>query len=212
MLCTSPPLFRPHFLHKMIFRKKTTILMVQVLVSDKAGDIGSPVLKGGTINALLKHQRSFICGSTSVQVKSKIPEEIWLEERSGKEAIYAPWGTLPRKTSKFYFAMRVIERFEEANNRNPGDLLFKDVSAILRLKRHLCEAHAVSEALIPDVLLEILLKGSIVYPNPLGCEKEVIKAISGEGDPLNNFVYFDIVNWKGVVEDISTRAPETELK
>ncbi|CAN1254414.1 Putative E3 ubiquitin-protein ligase UBR7 [Linum perenne] len=110
MLCTSPPLFRPHFLHKMIFRKKTTILMVQVLVSDKAGDIGSPVLKGGTINALLKHQRSFICGSTSVQVKSKIPEEIWLEERSGKE---------------------------------------------------------------------------------------VIKAISGEGDPLNNFVYFDIVNWKG---------------
>ncbi|CAN1254418.1 hypothetical protein LINPERPRIM_LOCUS8647 [Linum perenne] len=125
MLCTSPPLFRPHFLHKMIFRKKTTILMVQVLVSDKAGDIGSPVLKGGTINALLKHQRSFICGSTSVQVKSKIPEEIWLEERSGKE---------------------------------------------------------------------------------------VIKAISGEGDPLNNFVYFDIVNWKGVVEDISTRAPETELK
>ncbi|CAN1807905.1 hypothetical protein LINPERHAP1_LOCUS25223 [Linum perenne] len=73
-------------------RRKTTILMVRVLVSDKAGDIGSvlrdlfptnnitqsqtPVLKG-TINALLKHQRSFIYGSTSAQVKSKILEERW---------------------------------------------------------------------------------------------------------------------------------------
>ncbi|CAN0856934.1 hypothetical protein LINGRAHAP2_LOCUS6612 [Linum grandiflorum] len=68
-----------------------TILTIQVMLSDRAGDIGSvlldifransrtqsqtPILKG-TIDALLKHQKSFIYGSTSVQV---IPQEgdIW---------------------------------------------------------------------------------------------------------------------------------------
>ncbi|CAN1747681.1 SUMO-activating enzyme subunit 1A [Linum perenne] len=132
-----------------------------------------------------------------------------------KEAIYAPWGTLPKKTSKLYFAMRVIERFEEANNRNPGDLSIEDVPAVLQLKRQLCEARSVSEELVPDALLERLVTGSIEFPpvcaivgGILG--QEVIKAISGKGDPLKNFFYFDVVDGKGVVEDISTRAPEPE--
>ncbi|CAN0856928.1 hypothetical protein LINGRAHAP2_LOCUS6612 [Linum grandiflorum] len=71
--------------------RNTTILTVQVLLSDRAGDIGSVLLDifrtnsltlsqtlilKGTIDALLKHQKSFIYGSTSVQV---IPQEgdIW---------------------------------------------------------------------------------------------------------------------------------------
>ncbi|CAN1747680.1 SUMO-activating enzyme subunit 1A [Linum perenne] len=134
---------------------------------------------------------------------------------SFQEAIYAPWGTLPKKTSKLYFAMRVIERFEEANNRNPGDLSIEDVPAVLQLKRQLCEARSVSEELVPDALLERLVTGSIEFPpvcaivgGILG--QEVIKAISGKGDPLKNFFYFDVVDGKGVVEDISTRAPEPE--
>ncbi|CAN0856926.1 hypothetical protein LINGRAHAP2_LOCUS6612 [Linum grandiflorum] len=62
--------------------RNTTILTVQVLLSDRAGDIGSVLLDifrtnsltlsqtlilKGTIDALLKHQKSFIYGSTSVQ-------------------------------------------------------------------------------------------------------------------------------------------------
>lgn len=33
--------------------------------------------------------------------------------------------------------------------------------------------------------------------------QEVIKAISGKGDPLKNFFYFDAADGKGVIEDIS---------
>lgn len=33
--------------------------------------------------------------------------------------------------------------------------------------------------------------------------QEVIKAISGKGEPLKNFFYFDAEDGKGVIEDIS---------
>lgn len=33
--------------------------------------------------------------------------------------------------------------------------------------------------------------------------QEVIKAVSGKGDPLKNFFYFDAQDGKGVMEDIS---------
>lgn len=33
--------------------------------------------------------------------------------------------------------------------------------------------------------------------------QEVIKAISGKGDPLKNFFFFDAMDGKGIIEDIS---------
>lgn len=36
--------------------------------------------------------------------------------------------------------------------------------------------------------------------------QEVIKAISGKGDPVKNFFFFDAVDGKGVIEDISSSA------
>lgn len=33
--------------------------------------------------------------------------------------------------------------------------------------------------------------------------QEVIKAISGKGNPVKNFFFFDVVDGKGVIEDIS---------
>ncbi|CAI0446493.1 unnamed protein product, partial [Linum tenue] len=132
-----------------------------------------------------------------------------------QEATSAPWGRLQRRTSKLYFAMRVIESFEEANGRNPGVFSVEDVPAVLQLKRKLCEAQSVSESFVPDTLLERLVIGSIEFPpvcaiigGILG--QEVIKAISGKGDPVKNFFYFDVVDGKGVIEDISSRAPEAD--
>jgi ubiquitin-like 1-activating enzyme E1 A len=39
----------------------------------------------------------------------------------------------------------------------------------------------------------------------LSCEikQEVIKAISGKGDPIKNFFYVDAADGKGIIEDIS---------
>lgn len=39
--------------------------------------------------------------------------------------------------------------------------------------------------------------------------QEVIKAISGKGDPLKNFFFFDVVDGKGVTEDISNHPAES---
>ncbi|GKV42167.1 hypothetical protein SLE2022_348520 [Rubroshorea leprosula] len=138
-----------------------------------------------------------------------------LEYPSFEEAISVPWTSLPRKVSKLYFAMRVIERFEEVEGRNPGEISVADLPGVLKLKRELCEANSFNESHIPDALLERLLKGKREFPpvcaiigGILG--QEVIKAISGKGDPLKNFFFFDAMDGKGLIEDISNPNTKTE--
>ncbi|XP_064969361.1 SUMO-activating enzyme subunit 1A isoform X2 [Musa acuminata AAA Group] len=126
-----------------------------------------------------------------------------------QDAILLPWRNLPRKVSKLYFAMRVIEKFELSEGRNPGELSNFDLPAVLKLRKELCDAQSLNESHVPETLLErILVAGPMLYPpvcpilgGILG--QEVIKAISGKGDPLKNFFYFDAADGKGVIEDIS---------
>lgn len=142
--------------------------------------------------------------------KKKVDEtvECRLQYPSFEEAIAVSWKALPRKVSKLYFAMRVIERFEEVEGRKPGETLITDLPGVFKLKKELCAAHSVNESLIPDALLERLVTGTGEFPpvcaiigGILG--QEVIKAISGKGEPLKNFFFFDAVDGKGIVEDIS---------
>ncbi|PSS07657.1 SUMO-activating enzyme subunit 1A like [Actinidia chinensis var. chinensis] len=125
-----------------------------------------------------------------------------------KEAIAVPWKSLPRRMSKLYYAMRVIERFEEAEGRNPGQTSIEDLPKVLKLRKEVCEAHSLNESSIPDLLLERLVTGTREFPpvcaivgGILG--QEVIKAISGKGDPVKNFFFFDAMEGKGTIEDIS---------
>ncbi|XP_050225588.1 SUMO-activating enzyme subunit 1B-1-like [Mercurialis annua] len=134
--------------------------------------------------------------------------ECELQYPSFQEAISVPWRTLPRKMSKLYFAMRVIERFEEAEGRNPSEICIEDLPAVISLKKEICEAQSLNEAHIPNALLERLVMGRREFPpvcaiigGILG--QEVIKAISGKGDPLKNFFFFDAMDGKGIIEDIS---------
>ncbi|XP_024437785.1 SUMO-activating enzyme subunit 1B-1 isoform X1 [Populus trichocarpa] len=134
--------------------------------------------------------------------------ECELQYPSFQEAISVPWRSLPRKVSKLYFAMRVIERFEEAEGRKPGEICIEDLPAVLKLKKELCEAQSVNESHVPDTLLERLVMGAKEFPpvcaiigGTLG--QEVIKAISSKGDPVKNFFIFDATDGKGMIEDIS---------
>ncbi|XP_021690214.1 SUMO-activating enzyme subunit 1B-1 isoform X1 [Hevea brasiliensis] len=134
--------------------------------------------------------------------------ECELQYPSFQESISVPWRKLPRRVSKLYFAMRVIESFEEAEGRNPGEISMEDLPAVLKLKKELCEAQSMNESHIPNALLERLVMGKREFPpvcaiigGILG--QEVIKAISGKGDPLQNFFFFDAMDGKGVIEDIS---------
>ncbi|KAF5957295.1 hypothetical protein HYC85_004520 [Camellia sinensis] len=110
--------------------------------------------------------------------------------------------------SKLYFAMRVIEQFEEAEGRDPGKTSKDDLPKVLKLRKELFEAQSLNESLIPDSLLERLVSCTTEFPpvcavigGILG--QEVIKAISGKGDPLKNFFFFDAMDGKGIIEDIS---------
>ncbi|XP_031374541.1 SUMO-activating enzyme subunit 1A isoform X3 [Punica granatum] len=145
--------------------------------------------------------------------KNKLDEAIECELQYPsfeQEATAVSWSKLPRKMSKLYFAMRVIEKFEEKEGRSPGGVSITDLPAVLKLKNELCEAQSLKESQIPDALLERLVSSQIEFPpvcailgGVLG--QEVIKAISGKGDPLKNFFLFDAFDGKGVIEDISSR-------
>ncbi|XP_038893690.1 SUMO-activating enzyme subunit 1B-1-like isoform X4 [Benincasa hispida] len=136
--------------------------------------------------------------------------ECQLSYPSFEEAISVRWKAHPRKVSKLFYALRVIERFEEAEGRNPGETSISDLPGVLKLKKDLCESQSLNEAHIPNVLLERLVTNPTEFPpvcaiigGILG--QEVIKAISGKGDPLKNFFYFDAVDGKGIIEDISSQ-------
>ncbi|GAA0146126.1 ubiquitin-protein ligase [Lithospermum erythrorhizon] len=136
-------------------------------------------------------------------------EEFQLQYCSYEDAIALPWRSLPRKVCKIYLAMRVVERFEEVEGRTPGETSEKDLPSVLNLRKELCGAHGYDESQIPDSLLERLLAGTREFP-PVSAilggilGQEVIKAISGKGDPLKNFFFFNAMDGKGIIEDISS--------
>ncbi|XP_060204382.1 SUMO-activating enzyme subunit 1B-1-like isoform X1 [Lycium barbarum] len=134
--------------------------------------------------------------------------ECELQYPSFEEAIAVPWKSLPKRMSKLYFAMRVVERYEDLEGRNPGETSVDDLPNVQKLRKELCEAQCLNEAQIPDSLLKRLIASGGEFPpvcaiigGILG--QEVIKAISGKGDPLKNFFFFDAMDGKGIIEDIS---------
>ncbi|KFK22924.1 hypothetical protein AALP_AAs48765U000300 [Arabis alpina] len=144
--------------------------------------------------------------------KKKLDEtvECELTYPSFEEAVSVPWKPIPRRTAKLYFAMRVIELFEEAEGRKAGECSLSDLPKVSKLKKEICEGNSVSENHIPDSLLERLVAGNSEFPPACAIiggilGQEVIKAISGKGEPLKNFFYFDAEDGKGVIEDISNK-------
>lgn len=145
---------------------------------------------------------------TYAQKKLDETVECQLQYPSFEEAVKVRWSTLPRRVSKLYLAMRVIEKFEEMNKRHPGETSRTDLPSILNLRKELCEEQAFSESQIPNGLLERLLASKehppvcAIIGGILG--QEAIKAISGKGDPLKNFFFYDAMDGKGIIEDIGS--------
>nr|GME17257.1 SUMO-activating enzyme subunit 1B-1-like [Ipomoea batatas] len=154
--------------------------------------------------------------------KSEEMSDCQLNYPSFEEAIAVPWRGLPKRMAKLFFAMRdykpsspvlsvsyVIERFEEFEGGEPG-LASNDADLlnVQKLRKELCEAQGLSESQISDSLLKRLLRGTREFPpvcaiigGILG--QEVIKAISGKGDPIKNFFFYDAMDGKGIIEDVS---------
>ncbi|CAN6168989.1 unnamed protein product [Urochloa humidicola] len=127
-----------------------------------------------------------------------------------QEAISVPWNNLPRKTTKLYFAMRVLENYELSEGRSPGETTLSDIPAVLARMKDMCNKMSMKESHIPTALMERLLAAGKKEHPPV-CAilggilgQEVIKSISCKGDPIKNFFYFDAADGKGVIEDIPT--------
>ncbi|XP_019190249.1 PREDICTED: SUMO-activating enzyme subunit 1A-like [Ipomoea nil] len=141
--------------------------------------------------------------------KSEEMSDCQLNYPSFEEAIAVPWRGLPKRMAKLFFAMRVIERFEEFEGGEPETASNDaDLLNVQKLRKELCEAQGLSESQIPDSLLKRLLRGTREFPpvcaiigGILG--QEVIKAISGKGDPIKNFFFYDAMDGKGIIEDVS---------
>uniref|UniRef100_A0A8I6XK59 Ubiquitin-like 1-activating enzyme E1A n=1 Tax=Hordeum vulgare subsp. vulgare TaxID=112509 RepID=A0A8I6XK59_HORVV len=136
------------------------------------------------------------------------PEQQELTYASLQEAISVPWKNLPKKTTKLYYAMRVLESYELSEGRNPGETALSDLPAILAWRKDMCDRMSLSESQIPTALLERLLAAGKKEHPPV-CAilggilgQEVIKSISCKGDTIKSFFYFDTADGKGVMEDI----------
>ena len=126
-----------------------------------------------------------------------------------QEAISVPWKSLPKRTTKLYFAMRVLENYELSEGRSPGEASLSDLPAVLAWRKDMCDRMSLNESQIPTALLERLLAAGKKEHPPV-CAilggilgQEVIKSISCKGDPIKNFFYFDAADGKGVMEDIA---------
>ncbi|KAL9271197.1 SUMO-activating enzyme subunit 1B-2-like protein [Drosera capensis] len=130
--------------------------------------------------------------------KKKLDKTIYcqIQYPSYEEAISVPWRTLPKRTAKLYFAMR-------------------DLPEVLKLRNQLCQMQSVNVSLLPESLLERLVAGSLEFSpvcTILGgiLGQEVIKAISGKGEPLKkkNFL-IDAMDGEGIIEDISNHEADS---
>lgn len=96
----------------------------------------------------------------------------------------ARWSNLPKKATKIYFALRILEEFEQTEGRQPGHVSSADLESVLSLRKKLCEEQGLPESRIPGILLErIVDAGTREFPpvcaiigGILG--QEVIKAMS----------------------------------
>ncbi|XP_048566778.1 dol-P-Man:Man(5)GlcNAc(2)-PP-Dol alpha-1,3-mannosyltransferase [Triticum urartu] len=136
------------------------------------------------------------------------PEQQELTYASLQEAISVPWKNLPKKTTKLYYATRVLESYELSEGRDPGETGLSDLPAVLAWRKDMCDRMSLSESQIPTALLERLLAAGKKEHPPV-CAilggilgQEVIKSISCKGDPIKNFFYYDAADGKGIMEDI----------
>ncbi|VAI77313.1 unnamed protein product [Triticum turgidum subsp. durum] len=136
------------------------------------------------------------------------PEQQELKYPSLQEAISVPWKDLSKRTTKLYYAMRVLESYESSEGRDPGETSLSDLPAVLARRKDMCDRMSVDESKIPTSLLERLLAAGKKEHPPV-CAilggilgQEVIKSISCKGDPIKNFFYFDDADGKGAMEDI----------
>ncbi|XP_078432559.1 SUMO-activating enzyme subunit 1B-1-like isoform X2 [Wolffia australiana] len=76
---------------------------------------------------------------TFVQKNSDDNTESRKKYPSFEEAISLPWRNLPKKVTKLFFALRIIENFEQSAERKPGEISLSDLPDVLSLMKQHCK-------------------------------------------------------------------------
>ncbi|WZZ09987.1 hypothetical protein YC2023_095908 [Brassica napus] len=147
--------------------------------------------------------------------------EIWCAEISlqRRKETGEIWGTVEwsEAVTTIEYPLHRPRHFIEVLEESECSLL--DLATVLEIKKKLCEANLTVKLNIaatvcerePDSLLERLISCNIKFPPACAIVggilaqglQEVIKAVSGKGDPVKNFFYYDAQDGKGVMGDIS---------
>jgi len=148
---------------------------------------------------------------TSKRAKDDKDAQHELSYPSLEEALSVPWSSLPKRTSKLFFALRCLEDFENIENRQPAHVSAQDLPAVLAFWRKACEAQKMPETLVPETIFQRLLSAGNTELPPV-CAilggivgQELIKAMSCKGEPLKNYFFFDAADGKGIIEKVAPK-------
>eukprot|EP00899_Mesostigma_viride_P028732 jgi/Mesvir1/9043/Mv21326-RA.1 len=130
---------------------------------------------------------------------------------SYQDMLAVPWASLPQKRHKvcpMFYSMRVVEEWETSHNRAPGDISPSDLPSLSAMRDSLAAAQGLEPGVAPDsVLAEIAAAGVAEMPAVNAIiggvmAQDVLKAVSGMGEPINNHFFFSVENGSGIIEGI----------
>ncbi|CAD7696785.1 unnamed protein product [Ostreobium quekettii] len=119
-------------------------------------------------------------------------------------ALCVPQKNLPNKTHCLYFILQVCAEFQRRLSRPPAAADIEDVKS---LARRMAADGGLSERLYSERLLSLFVEGAgelaavcAIVGGILG--NEIVKVVSGRGEPLRNFFFFSLHDGRGVAQEI----------
>ncbi|KAL2643001.1 hypothetical protein R1flu_010588 [Riccia fluitans] len=126
-----------------------------------------------------------------------------------EESLSVRWNSLPKRASKLFFATRIVDEFEQRENRQPGQLTSSDLPALIAFgTERLQEQGLAMVPAIESLLTKIAENGTFelspvcaIMGGVLG--QEVLKLLSCKGEPIQNYFFFDASDGKGMIEEVT---------
>lgn len=121
--------------------------------------------------------------------------------KSFSDALNVPLSSFGRRTPPIFHLYRLVAQFEVEQNRRVNE---EDYEKLRQLRDRLCSDEGPVKAQLCDEMVEDYLATSQEFA-PINAivggvlAQEALKAISGKGEPLNNFFFYELDTGEGRV-------------
>ncbi|BBN14566.1 ubiquitin-like 1-activating enzyme E1 A [Marchantia polymorpha subsp. ruderalis] len=126
-----------------------------------------------------------------------------------EDSLSVRWDSLPKRASKLFFAIRIVEEYEQKEDKQPGHLTTNDLPALLVFGTERLQAQGLAMSIAVENLLKKIAEAGTFELSPV-CAimggilgQEVLKLLSCKGEPIKNLFFFDASDGKGMIEDVS---------